>query len=667
MTQPPSFYEIDLKQGDLLIQLISDDATFISRQMARWFELLVDERTAPVAIRPGLPFLAPPVAPPPVQPQPVAVMASPPPAPVVDDSQTQLLMAQIQLLQSQVQNLTQQVSHAAQPVAPTPPPVLEAPPVLAPQPEPVPVEPEPLPVAPIPQPEPAVVEEPPVLEPPVFQAPLAPEPQPELPVLPLPEEPETLVPALVAEPEPIPSEAPPVPSGADELDLDVFAAPAHVDFGPMEASSPPVNNLAQTVDNLPEVASTASVETQAPLSLMDIPLADATPVENPSAPVAELDEFDALLSSILTDVSEIPPSDAPVQSAVADTPVLPASGVAGALFDVPETPFVESPSAQVPAVMEPSPVTNLPVSGVAGALFDMPEESPFESALEAALETQPSLPPEPTAPSLPVSGVAGALFDTPEEESPFESALESALGQLDHTSVLPEAVPTPAPAPINIPLSGMAGALFDEPESEAVDADLATAFAPMDSTALGMPTEPEGPVYTPPNVNYDFGIPLPAPPLDPKVRQLNLDSLQITPPEGAPFDSPFPQVDSDEAASAPVHDAFALEGEAELGALQVETFQDLCDLAPQAASGQDFLILSAFFLSKMQQAEKYALKDLNSHLMRAGLTPVNHSVLEQVMGQGLLQLVPDLTGTASTAEYRLTDQGEARASELIQA
>ena len=80
-------------------------------------------------------------------------------------------------------------------------------------------------------------------------------------------------------------------------------------------------------------------------------------------------------------------------------------------------------------------------------------------------------------------------------------------------------------------------------------------------------------------------------------------------------------------------------------------------MASKATSGSDFMLLSAFFLSHVKQSEKYALKDLNTQLVRSGLTPVNHGILEAVITQGHMQLVPDLTGASQAAEYHLTDLG----------
>jgi hypothetical protein len=99
--------------------------------------------------------------------------------------------------------------------------------------------------------------------------------------------------------------------------------------------------------------------------------------------------------------------------------------------------------------------------------------------------------------------------------------------------------------------------------------------------------------------------------------------------------------------------------------LYIETLLELCELAPNTTSGQDYLILSAYFLSYYKRTDKYALKDLNAQLLRSGLTPVNHSILESAISGNLVKLVPDLTGTAHAAEYCLTPEGFDYAKKLI--
>src|SRR5690348_9995033 len=76
-------YEITLKKDDLFINLSSDDVYFISKQMDKWFRILLDDSYVPVTL-PSYPKPQPPepvaVAQP--EPEPVAPPAPPPVEPV---------------------------------------------------------------------------------------------------------------------------------------------------------------------------------------------------------------------------------------------------------------------------------------------------------------------------------------------------------------------------------------------------------------------------------------------------------------------------------------------------------------------------------------------------------------------------------------------------------
>jgi hypothetical protein len=89
----------------------------------------------------------------------------------------------------------------------------------------------------------------------------------------------------------------------------------------------------------------------------------------------------------------------------------------------------------------------------------------------------------------------------------------------------------------------------------------------------------------------------------------------------------------------------------------VESLTDLYERS-RASSPQDFLLLSAYYLTYCEKEERFSLKRLNSLIVKSGLTPVNHSVIESALEQGLLELVPDMTGTAEVTEYRLTDASD---------
>ena len=48
-----AMYEISLKQGDLWIEVSSDDVYFISRQMDKWCQLLMDDHDTAISILPS--------------------------------------------------------------------------------------------------------------------------------------------------------------------------------------------------------------------------------------------------------------------------------------------------------------------------------------------------------------------------------------------------------------------------------------------------------------------------------------------------------------------------------------------------------------------------------------------------------------------------------------
>jgi hypothetical protein len=96
----------------------------------------------------------------------------------------------------------------------------------------------------------------------------------------------------------------------------------------------------------------------------------------------------------------------------------------------------------------------------------------------------------------------------------------------------------------------------------------------------------------------------------------------------------------------------------------VASLSDLCDRS-RAESTTDFLLLAAYYMTHYDQQKNFSLKQLNSALVRAGLSPVNHSALESALQQGVLTMVPDLTGTAEVSEYRLSELGTSTAEGLL--
>ena len=88
----------------------------------------------------------------------------------------------------------------------------------------------------------------------------------------------------------------------------------------------------------------------------------------------------------------------------------------------------------------------------------------------------------------------------------------------------------------------------------------------------------------------------------------------------------------------------------------VSSLADLCEQA-NAGSSEDYLLLASYYLNQMEYQESFSLKRINSNLVKSGLTPVNHSILESVLSQGYLSMVPDLTGMADVSEYSITSAG----------
>lgn len=534
-------YEIDLTQGDLLIQLLSDDRDFITRQMDRWFALLIDERYQPIAIAPGN-VTIPPVEKPAPEPSPPSVAASPPqpersippqpepvapapqrfaePSPIPSSRERELdLIDQIKQLQSQIQILSEQA--------------------LAPDPEPGPLPPiEPVQTA---------------FSPPTQQV-------------------------------------PPITS-----DIDSFASPAHTDFGetfPSEKKSEaPIISFEQAVQNPPQPVQTMpfqSVE-QAP----EPPIVNAfpqpldvfqQPVQNqpgppfaPSEPFSPAtkaappdtsDDFDLLLDTIRTDLEEEP--SAPVTAPPDNF-----------------SPFNQAPNPLQPQQLPPAP---------------MPPGFPHASAVPPNPYHQPA----------------------PEPQSYISSRSEPIL-MLDN-----------------------------------LDADLQNILHTPQPRVATMAPEPQQKQVN--QIHFDFSQQeQPAAASTSTIQQLNFDTLQTITETESTFESAFPSFSATpEEPSTKIEPYQSLEEE-----LQIETLLELWELAPKAATGTDFLILAAYFLSKYKECEKYALKDLNAQLSRSGLTPVNHSILEEAISRNFLAMIPDLTGTANAAEYTLTQTGFTAAKSLI--
>ena len=94
-----------------------------------------------------------------------------------------------------------------------------------------------------------------------------------------------------------------------------------------------------------------------------------------------------------------------------------------------------------------------------------------------------------------------------------------------------------------------------------------------------------------------------------------------------------------------------------LDQIEVESLKELFSYAPKASMGEDYLLLSAYFLDRFRGQPAASLREINAELLRSGLTPINHALIEVAVSKGLMELLPDTTGNAFATEYRLTSEG----------
>lgn len=86
-------------------------------------------------------------------------------------------------------------------------------------------------------------------------------------------------------------------------------------------------------------------------------------------------------------------------------------------------------------------------------------------------------------------------------------------------------------------------------------------------------------------------------------------------------------------------------------------YQQLCNQVG-AATSEDFLLMSAYFLTIHQQVSPFTLTALNRVIVAGGFPTVTHSVLATALSKGLLSMVPDVRGTAEATEYEITPHGQ---------
>jgi hypothetical protein len=72
----------------------------------------------------------------------------------------------------------------------------------------------------------------------------------------------------------------------------------------------------------------------------------------------------------------------------------------------------------------------------------------------------------------------------------------------------------------------------------------------------------------------------------------------------------------------------------------------------------EYLIATASFILNNEQQERFTIKQINAKLVPLNGKPINHSIMQEAIEQGLIRVVPDLTGTNEFTEYTLTPDGE---------
>ena len=188
----------------------------------------------------------------------------------------------------------------------------------------------------------------------------------------------------------------------------------------------------------------------------------------------------------------------------------------------------------------------------------------------------------------------------------------------------PAPVPTPEPAPAPVPAPGEvppAPAPEPPPLAPAVENDFE---AVMDTLMKDLEDEP-APQAAPRAPEYHAAV-ASTPHLEPTVPA----------PRQEPVYSPEPSPRS-------------LDG--------IGSLSELCDRS-NAVGLEDFLMLSAYYLTRFESMSKFSLKRINSALVKSGLTPVNHAVVQDMVDLRRLATVDDLTGDAEATEWTLTETGE---------
>jgi len=88
----------------------------------------------------------------------------------------------------------------------------------------------------------------------------------------------------------------------------------------------------------------------------------------------------------------------------------------------------------------------------------------------------------------------------------------------------------------------------------------------------------------------------------------------------------------------------------------VKSINDLIKIN-MPCSLKDLLIITAYYLENSEKINKYPLKRINSKIFKFTQKLIEHSVLQSVILQGLIEVVPDFSRSAEFTEYRLTESG----------
>ena len=95
------------------------------------------------------------------------------------------------------------------------------------------------------------------------------------------------------------------------------------------------------------------------------------------------------------------------------------------------------------------------------------------------------------------------------------------------------------------------------------------------------------------------------------------------------------------------------------------SFEAMIEACPPEAP-RDHLLWAAYYLQQVEQSGAFTLQGLNGLLNEVGLPRAKHATLAALLDEALLEVKPDLTGTAEATDYSLTPQGVALMSQLLQ-